>query len=167
MATTSSFDISTGVDIQEVDNAVNQAAKEIASRYDFKGSHCTLTLDRDAATIALHADDEFRMDALLDVVRARLIKRGVPIRNLTVGEPVAAALGSVRRQLTLTQGIPQDTAKQIQRAIKTAGFKKVQAAIQGDELRVSSPSRDELQAVIAFLRQGDFGVELQFGNFRG
>jgi uncharacterized protein YajQ (UPF0234 family) len=167
MATTSSFDVSTGVDIQEVDNAVNQATKEIASRYDFKGTQCTVTLDRDKATIALHASDEFRMDALVDVVQTRLIKRGVPVKNLTVGDPVAATLGSVRRTLTLTQGIPTETAKKIQRAIKDGGFKKVQASIQGDELRVSSPSKDELQAVIAFLRAGDFGVELQFGNFRG
>ncbi|HPF62945.1 MAG: YajQ family cyclic di-GMP-binding protein [Gemmatimonadetes bacterium] len=167
MATTSSFDVSTGVDLQEVDNAVNQAIKEIASRYDFKGTHCTITLDRDAATIALHADDDFRMDALLDVVRGKLIKRGVPVKNLTIGDPVQATGSSVRRTLTLAQGIPQETAKKIQRAIKDGGFKKVQASIQGDELRVSSPSRDELQAVIAFLKAQDFDVELQFGNYRG
>ncbi|MEZ4379404.1 MAG: YajQ family cyclic di-GMP-binding protein [Gemmatimonadales bacterium] len=167
MATTSSFDVSTGVDLQEVDNAVNQAIKEIASRYDFKGTHCTITLDRDAATIALHADDDFRMDALLDVVRGKLIKRGVPVKNLTIGDPVQATGSSVRRTLTLAQGIPQETAKKIQRAIKDGGFKKVQASIQGDELRVSSPSRDELQAVIAFLKGQDFDVELQFGNYRG
>lgn len=167
MATTSSFDVSTGVDLQEVDNAVNQAIKEIASRYDFKGTHCTITLDRDAATIALHADDDFRMDALLDVVRGKLIKRGVPVKNLTIGDPVQATGSSVRCTLTLAQGIPQETAKKIQRAIKDGGFKKVQASIQGDELRVSSPSRDELQAVIAFLKAQDFDVELQFGNYRG
>ena len=88
MASNSSFDISTGADLQEVDNAVNQAVKEIAQRYDFKGSHCTIELDRDKATIALAADDEFKMEALLDVVRTRLIKRGVPTRNLTVGDLV-------------------------------------------------------------------------------
>ena len=167
MATTSSFDVSTGVDLQEVDNAVNQAIKEIASRYDFKGTHCTITFFRDAATIALYADDDFRMDALLDVVRGKLIKRGVPVKNLTIGDPVQATGSSVRRTLTLAQGIPQETAKKIQRAIKDGGFKKVQASIQGDELRVSSPSRDELQAVIAFLKAQDFDVELQFGNYRG
>jgi uncharacterized protein YajQ (UPF0234 family) len=167
MATNQSFDVSTGVDIQEVDNAVNQARKEIAQRYDFKGTQCTIELDRDKATIALAADDEFRMEALLDVVRNRLIKRGVPVKNLTIGDIVHGAGSSVRRTVTLAQGIPTDTAKKIQRAIKDAGFKKVQASIQGDELRVTSPSRDELQAVIAFLRAGDFDVELQFGNFRG
>jgi uncharacterized protein YajQ (UPF0234 family) len=166
MAANPSFDISTGVDLQEVDNAVNQAQKELASRYDFKGTHCTIEFDREKATIALHADDDFRMDALLDVVRGRLIKRGIPTKNLKVGDPVAATGSSVRRTLSLTQGIPQETAKKIQRAIKDAGFKKVQAAIQGDELRVTSPSKDELQQVIAFLRGGDYDVELQFGNFR-
>jgi uncharacterized protein YajQ (UPF0234 family) len=167
MATTSSFDISTGVDLQEVDNAVNQALKEIATRYDFKGTHCSVELDRDKATIALHADDAYRMEALLDVVRGRLIKRGVPTKNLKIGDPVAATGSSVRRTLTLATGIPQETAKKIQRAIKDGGFKKVQASIQGDELRVTSPSRDALQEVIAFLKAQDFDVELQFGNYRG
>jgi uncharacterized protein YajQ (UPF0234 family) len=167
MASSASFDISTGADLQEVDNAVNQAIKEIAGRYDFKGTHCTVEFDRDKATIALHADDEFRMEALLDVVRGRLIKRGVPVKNLDVGEPVTGSAGSVRRVLTLTQGIPTDTAKEIQRAIKDGGFKKVQASIQGDELRVTSPSRDELQNVIAYLRGQSFDVELKFGNYRG
>ncbi|MDX2206943.1 MAG: YajQ family cyclic di-GMP-binding protein [Gemmatimonadales bacterium] len=167
MAANPTFDISTGVDLQEVDNAVNQAVKEIAQRYDFKGSHCTIELDRDKATIALAADDEFKMEALLDVVRTRLIKRGVPTRNLTVGDLVQATGMSVRRTLSLTQGIPVESAKKIQRAIKEAGFKKVQASIQGDEVRVSAPSRDDLQAVIAFLKSGDYDVELQFGNYRG
>jgi len=167
MASSSSFDISTGVDLQEVDNAVNQAIKELATRYDFKGTNCTIEFDRDKAAIALHADDDFRMDALIEIVRGRLIKRGVPIKNLQVGDPVPATGSSVRRTLSLTQGIPQETAKKIQRAIKDGGFKKVQASIQGDELRVTSPSKDELQAVIAYLRGQDFGVELQFGNYRG
>lgn len=167
MATNPSFDISTGVDLQEVDNAVNQAEKEIATRYDFRGTLATIEFDREKGTIALHADSDFRMDALVEVVRGRLIKRGVPVKNLKVGDPVPATGASVRRTLTLTQGIPPETAKKIQRAIKDQGFKKVQAAIQGDELRVTSPSRDELQAVIAFLRAGDYDVELQFGNYRG
>lgn len=162
-----SFDISTGADLQEVDNAVNQALKEIGTRYDFKGTQCTITFDRDKAAISLHADDDFRMEALLDVVRTRLIKRGVPIRNLVVGDPIPSSGGSVRRELTLTQGIPADTAKKIQKAIRDGGFRKVQASIQGEELRVTSPSRDELQRVIAFLRGEDFGVELTFGNYRG
>ncbi len=167
MAANPTFDISTGVDLQEVDNAINQAVKEIAQRYDFKGTHCTIELDRDKATIALSADDEFKMEALLEVVRGKLIKRGVPIRNLTVGDLVHGTGMSVRRTLSLAQGIPQESAKKIQRAIKDGGFKKVQASIQGEEVRVSAPSRDDLQAVIAFLRAGDYDVELQFGNYRG
>ena len=167
MASNSSFDISTGADLQEVDNAVNQAIKEIVGRYDFKGTHCTIEFDREKATISLHADDEFRMEALLDVVQGRLIKRGAPVKNLKVGDPIVSAASSVRRVLTLTQGIPTETAKKIQRSIKDGGFKKVQASIQGDELRVTSPSKDELQSVIAYLRGQDFDVELKFGNYRG
>lgn len=167
MATQCSFDVSTGVDLQEVDNAVNQAGKEIASRYDFKGTHCTIDFDRDKATIALHADDAYRMEALLEVVRGRLIKRGVPVRNLRIGDPVPATGSSVRQTIGLAQGIEQATAKEIQRAVRDAGFKKVQVAIQGDELRVTSPSRDALQEVMAFLRGQAFDVELQFGNYRG
>ncbi len=167
MAANPSFDISTGVDLQEVDNAVNQALKELAQRYDFKGTNCSITFQRDKASIALHADDDFRMDALLEMVRGRLIKRGVPVRNLREEARESASLGSVRMELGLAQGIPTETAKRIQRAIKDGGFRKVQASIQGDEIRVTSPSRDELQAVIALLRAGDFDVDLQFGNFRG
>ncbi len=167
MAATASFDVSTGADLQEVDNAVNQAVKEIAQRYDFKGSQCTIEFDRAKAEIRLAADDEFRMEALLDVLQARLIRRGVPVKNLNVGELVPATGQSVRRTVGLTQGIPGDVAKKIVKAVKDGGFKKVQASIQGDEVRVSGPSRDELQRVIAHLRGQDFGVELRFGNYRG
>ncbi len=167
MAANSSFDISTGADLQEVDNAVNQAVKEIAQRYDFKGTHCTIEFDRDKAEIRLAADDEFRMDALVDVVQSKLIKRGVPVKNLKIGDVEHGTGQSVRRTAALTQGIPQDTAKKIQRTIKDGGFKKVQASIQADELRVTSPSRDELQAVMTLLRSEDFGIELKFGNYRG
>jgi uncharacterized protein YajQ (UPF0234 family) len=167
MASNPSFDISTGADLQEVDNAVNQALKEIAQRYDFKGSHVTIEFDRPKAEIRLAADDEFRMESALDVLQGRMIKRGVPVKNLDLGENVVATGQSVRRTVKLTQGIPQDAAKKIIRAIKDGGFKKAQATIQGDEVRVTSPSRDELQAIIAALRAQDFGIELKFGNFRG
>jgi uncharacterized protein YajQ (UPF0234 family) len=167
MATTSSFDVSTGADLQEVDNAVNQALKEIAQRYDFKGTHCTIEFDRPKAEIRLAADDEFRMEALVDVLRTRMIKRGVPVKNLDIGEVVPATGQSVRRTVKLTQGIAQDVGKKIIKAVKDGGFKKAQATIQGDEIRVSSPSRDELQGIIAFLRGQDFGIELKFGNYRG
>jgi uncharacterized protein YajQ (UPF0234 family) len=167
MASTSSFDISTGADLQEVDNAVNQAVKEIAQRYDFKGTHCTIELDRGEAVIRRAADDDYRMNAVIDVLQGKLIKRGVPLKNVDFGEPEPASGQSVRRTARLTQGIAQDIAKKIQQAIKQGGFKKVQSTIQGDELRVTSPSRDELQAVMAALRAQDFGIELTFGNYRG
>ena len=165
MASNASFDISTGADLQEVDNAVNQALKEIAQRYDFKGTHCSIEFDRAKAEIRLAADDRFRMDALVDVLRGRLVKRGVPVKNLKFGDPVEASGSSVRVTVSLTQGIPADTAKKIVKAIKD-GFRKATASIQGDEVRVSSPSKDELQAVIALLRGQDFGIELKFGNYR-
>ena len=167
MAAVSSFDVTSTVDLQEVDNAVNQARKEIAQRYDFKGTHCTIEFDRPKAEIRLAADDEFRMEALVDVLQSRMIKRGVPIKNLKVGDIVVGTGQSVRRTVSLTQGIPQDIAKKIVKAVKDGGFKKTQASIQGDEVRVTSPSRDELQAVIAALKAQDFGIELNFGNYRG
>ena len=166
MANNPSFDISTGADLQEVDNAVNQAHKEIAQRYDFKGTSCTIEFDRGKAEIRLAADDEFRMDQLLDVLRTKMVKRGVPVKNLAIGENIPAAGTSVRRVVGLTQGIEQDVARMIVKAIKDQGFKKVQAQIQGEEIRVTAPSRDELRSVIAFLRGQDFEIELKFGNYR-
>jgi cyclic-di-GMP-binding protein len=166
MASNPSFDISTGADLQEVDNAVNQALKEIAQRYDFKGTSCTIEFDRGKAEIRLAADDEFRMDQLLDVLRTRMVKRAVPVKNLAIGENVPAAGTSVRRVVGLTQGIAPDVAKKIVKAIRDQGFKKVQAQIQGEEIRVSAPSKDELQAVMAFLRGENFDIELKFGNYR-
>lgn len=167
MASTASFDVSTGADLQEVDNAVNQALKEIGQRYDFKGMHCTIDFDRTKHEIRLAADDEYRMTALLDVLQGKMIKRGVPVKNLEVGELEPAGGQTVRRTVSLTQAIPADTARRIVKAIKDQGFKKVQPSIQGDEVRVSSASKDDLQAVIAFLRVQDFGIELKFGNYRG
>lgn len=168
MASNSSFDISTGADLQEVDNAVNQALKEIQQRYDFKGTHCTIEFDRDKAEIRLAADDDFRMKSLLDVLQGRLIKRGVPVKNVATSDFEAATGTSVRCTVTLTQGIAGDVAKRISKAIKdNKALRKVSASIQGDEIRVTSPSKDELQAVMAYLRGEDFGIELKFGNYRG
>ncbi len=167
MASLSSFDVSTGADLQEVDNAVNQATKEVAQRYDFKGSKCSIAFDRATATLTLVADDDFRMKALFDVLQGKLIKRGVPVKNLELGDVIPAAGDTVRREIKLTQGISQDKSKAIVKAIKDKKFKKAQASIQGEEVRVQSPSKDELQEVIAFLRAQDFGIELKFGNYRG
>jgi cyclic-di-GMP-binding protein len=162
----SSFDVTTGVDLQEVDNAVNQAQKEIAQRYDFKGSKASLTFNRAANTLVLVADDDFRMRALFDVLQQKLIKRGVSVKNLTVGEVKPAGGDTVRREIVLKTALDSETAKKVAAAIKDAKMKKVQASIQGDQVRVMSSSKDELQEVIALLRARDFGVELKFGNYR-
>jgi hypothetical protein len=167
MASQSSFDVSTGADLQEVDNAVNQAMKEVAQRYDFKGSKCAVAFDRALVTLTLTADDDFKMKALFDVLQGKLIKRGVPVKNLELGTVTPAAGDTVRREIKLTQGIGQEKAKAIVRAIKDRKFKKAQASIQGEEIRIQSPSKDELQEVMAFLRSQDFGIELKFGNYRG
>lgn len=167
MATTNSFDVTTGADLQEVDNAVNQATKEIQQRYDFKGSKCSIEFDRAQSALLLDADDDYKLKALYDVLQSKFVKRGVPLKNMKPGDVEPASGGRVRQTVTLTQGIPTDTARQIVKDVKAhGGFKKVQVAIQGDQLRVSSPSRDELQSVIAFLKGQDYGIELSFGNYR-
>jgi uncharacterized protein YajQ (UPF0234 family) len=166
MAQNSSFDVTTGVDLQEVDNAVNQAQKEIAQRYDFKGSKAAIEFKRAENLLELVADDDFRMRALFDVVQTKLIKRNVPVKNLDVGDIKQAGGDTVRREIKLKTALDGDTAKKVAAAIKDAKLKKVQAAIQGDQVRVSSPSRDDLQEAIALLRGKDFGVELKFGNYR-
>jgi len=166
MAQQSSFDVTTGVDLQEVDNAVNQAQKEIAQRYDFKGSIATIEFSRAEGTLNLTAESEFRMQALVDVLQSRLIKRGVPVKNLDIGDMKPAGGDKVTQQVRLKMALDGDTAKKVAAAIKEAKLKKVQAAIQGDQVRITSPSRDELQAAMALLRAQDFGVELKFGNYR-
>ena len=166
MATVCSFDITSTVDLQEVDNALNQARKEVAQRYDFKGATAEIDYDKAKGTLTLLADDEYKMEALLDILKSKLIKRGVPIRNLDYGKIETASLSKARQVITLQQGISTEKGKEIVKAIKNGGFKKVQAQIQDDQVRVQSPSIDELQAVIAMLKQEDFGVELSFGNFR-
>jgi len=167
MPKNSTFDISSSVDLQEVDNAVNQAKKEIAQRYDFKGSRAAVDLNRAENTLTLVADDDFKMNALWEIVQTRLIRRGVPVKNLTPGEIERAANDTVRRTVTLQQGIPTEAAKDIVKFLKDRKLKKITAAIQADQVRVSSPSKDELQEAMRLLREQDFGVALQFGNYRG
>ncbi len=166
MAKKSSFDVSTGVDLQEVDNAVNQARKEIATRYDFKGTDCTVEFDRGGGAIRLEADDEYRLTAVLQVVREKLTRRSVPVKNLDQGGVEIGSLGRARQTVGLKQGIDQETAKKMVKVVKNHGFKKVQVQIQGEELRVTSPSKDELQQVMELLKGEDWGIELQFGNYR-
>ena len=166
MPQASSFDVTTGVDLQEVDNAINQAQKEVAQRYDFKGSKATIEFKRAEELIALAADSEFQMNALFDIVQSKLIKRGVPVKNLDVGEIKQAGGDIVRREVKLKTALDSDTAKKVAAAIKEAKLKKVQASIQGDQVRVTSPSKDDLQEAMSLLRKGDYGVELKFGNYR-
>jgi uncharacterized protein YajQ (UPF0234 family) len=166
VAAASSFDVTTGVDLQEVDNAVNQAQKEIAQRYDFKGTKVSLEFARATNMLVLVADDDFRMRALFDVLQQKLIKRGVSVKNLTIGDIKPAGGDTVRREITLKTALDGETAKKVAAAIKDAKMKKVQAAIQGEQVRVTSPSRDDLQQVMTLLRAQDFGVELKFGNYR-
>src|SRR3954466_16005276 len=152
MASTSSFDVTTGVDMQEVDNAVNQAQKEIAQRYDFKGANVSIDFKRAEDQIDLVADSDFRMKALFEVIQAKLIKRGVPVKNLDVGEAKPAGGDTVRKEIKLKTALDADTPKKAAAAIKDAKLKKVQAAIQGDQVRISSPSRDDLQGAIQLLK---------------
>ena len=167
MATPASFDITSTVDLQEVDNAVNQARKEIAQRYDFKGSRAAIDLNRTENTITLTADDDYKMTALWEILQGRMVRRGVPTKNLTPGDIERAANDTVRRVVALQQGIPTEAAKEIVKFLKERKLKKVQAAIQADQVRVSSPSKDDLQEAMRQLREHDFGVALQFGNYRG
>src|SRR4029078_9773382 len=166
MVSQSSFDVTTSVDLQEVDNAVNQAQKEIAQRYDFKGTVATIDFSRAQGTIDLTAESEYRMDALFDVLQSKLIKRSVPVKNLDIGDMKPAGGDKVTRQIKLKMALDGDTAKKVSAAINDAKLKKVQAAIQGEQVRVSSPSKDDLEEAISLLRGKDFGVELKFGNYR-
>jgi uncharacterized protein YajQ (UPF0234 family) len=166
MAATYSFDVTSNIDMPEVDNAVNQARKEIAQRFDFKGSSAAIELDQKANTLTLTAEDNFKLESVWDVLQTRLIKRNVAVKNLKRGDIESAAGSTVKQVITLQQGIPGDAAKDIVKHLKDVKLKKVQASIQGDQVRVSSPSKDELQDAMQALRAKDFGVALQFGNYR-
>ena len=161
-----SFDITSTVDLQEVDNAVNQSKKELAQRYDFKGSKSSIDFKRGENLIELIADDEFKMEAVWDVLMTRMVRRAVPVKNLKPSDVEPMAGGLVKRTVTLQQGIPIDAARAIVKYLKDQKLKKVQAAIQADQVRVSSPSKDELQGAIRLLKSHDFGIDLQFGNYR-
>jgi len=166
MPAQSSFDITSTVDLNEVDNAVNQAKKELAQRYDFKGSKSSIELKKAENTVELIADDNFKMEAVWDILQTRMVRRGVPIKNLDPSEVLPMAGGLVKRTVTLKQGISTEAAKDIIQFLKNHKLKKVQASIQADQVRVSSASKDELQTAIQLLKTGDFGIELQFGNYR-
>ena len=163
MASDSSFDIVSKVDMQEVTNAVNQAQKEIEQRFDLKGTGSEINLEKE--TIALKAPDEMKLKNILDIVENKLIKRNVPIKNLDHGKIESGLGGSVKQVITLKQGIDKDQAKKIINLIKETKL-KVQAQIQEDQVRVSGKNRDDLQAVIAKLKGADLDLDLQFINYR-
>ena len=167
MATQCSFDITSNVDLQEVDNALNQARKEVAQPYDFKGAKASIEFDSKDSKLVLIADDEFKLNALWEIVQTRLVRRNVPTQNLTRGTVIPAANTTVRQEITLQQGIPSEAAKEVVKFLKDSKLRKVQASIQGDQLRLTSPSKDDLQEAMRQLREQDFGVALQFGNYRG
>jgi uncharacterized protein YajQ (UPF0234 family) len=166
MAATSSFDITSTIDFQEVDNALNQARKEVGQRYDFKGAKADIDLNAVEKKLTLVADDEFKMNALWEIVQTRLVRRGVPVKNFKVGNSQPAAGATVKRVIDIQQGIPIEAARNIVKFLKDQKLKKVQAAIQADQVRVTSTSKDDLQEAMRHLREQDFGVALQFGNYR-
>ena len=166
MPKTESFDISTGADLQEVDNAVNQARKEITNRFDFKNVLAEIEYDRTKPKLTIHTTDEFKLDAIWTVLTQRLHARHVPLKNLKPGNVEKAAGSTVRQEIPITQSIDSDTARKIVKFLKDSKYKKIQTQIQGDEVRVSAPSRDELQNVIRDLKAEDWGMELKFGNYR-
>jgi hypothetical protein len=166
MATTCSFDITSTLDLQEVDNAINQARKEVAQRYDFKGANAEIDFNRTEKTLTLTADDKMKIEALWEIIQTRLVRRNVPVKNFTPGEIEPASAGTVKRTVSLQQGIPIEAAREIVKFLKDAKLKKVQAAIQADQVRVSAPARDDLQEAIRLLREHDFDIALQFGNYR-
>jgi uncharacterized protein YajQ (UPF0234 family) len=163
MASECSFDIASKVDLQEVDNAIHQTIREIAQRFDFKGSPATVT--RDEHTLVLSAEDDFKLKQMLDILEAKLVKRQVPLKALVRGKVEPAAAGRVRQQIEIQQGIPTEKAREIVKLIKGTK-RKVQAQIQEDQVRVFGRDRDELQAVIQFLREQDLGIHMQFINYR-
>lgn len=163
MAAENSFDVVSKIEMTEVTNAVTQATREISQRFDFKGSKSSITQETDALVVL--SDDEYKLKSVIDILQGKLVKRGVPIKNLTYGKVEPAQGGTVRQRVALQQGIPTDKAKEIVKSIKDAKM-KVQASIQADQVRVSGKSRDDLQAVIALLKGKDFGIELQFTNYR-
>jgi len=163
MAAENSFDVVSDVDLMEVSNAVQQSMKEIRQRFDFKGSVSEITLEKEL--LSLHSDDESRLKAVIDILQGKLVKRGVSLKALEYGKIEPSAKGTVRQPVTIRKGIPSEKAKEIVKFIKGMGV-RVQASIQEDQVRVAGKNRDDLQQVIQALRGHDFGLDLQFTNYR-
>ena len=165
MAQEFSFDVVSKVDLQEVSNAVQQASKEIATRFDFRGSSSKVEWNEKELALTLTSDDAHKLKSVVDILETRLVKRSIAVKSLDYGKIEDAAGGNVRQVAKIQQGIVSEKAREIVKAIKDRKI-KVQAAIQGDQVRVSGRNKDDLQAAMALLRAGDFGVPLQFTNYR-
>ncbi|ASS65650.1 MULTISPECIES: YajQ family cyclic di-GMP-binding protein [unclassified Paenibacillus] len=163
MSSENSFDIVSKVDLQELNNAIVQAEKEIENRFDFKGSKSSIKLEKEE--LVVQSDDEYKLKSVIDILQTKMIKRNVPIKNMDFGKIEAASLGTVRQRIKLKQGIGQDDAKKINILIRDSKL-KVKSQIQGDQLRVTGKSRDDLQAVMALLRGANLELDLQYTNFR-
>ena len=164
MAADNSFDIASKIDIQELKNAMEQALKEIRARFDLKDSHSDIKLEGEE-TLQLASADEYKLKAVTEILQQKLTKRGISLKALTYGKLEPAANNSVRQKISLQQGIPIEKAKEISRTIKDSKL-KVQASIQGDTVRISGKDRDALQEAIALLKKQDFGIDMQFTNYR-
>ena len=160
-----SFDVVSKIELPEVSNAIQQAMKEIITRYDLKDSHTTIELNEKDNKVLLHTKDEFKLKAVVDILELKLVKRKVPLKGLTYGEVIQAAGSTVRQEISLQQGIPIEKAREIVKKVKDSKL-KVQSSIQGDFVRVSGRDRDVLQSVIKLLRESDFGIDMQFTNYR-
>ena len=165
MASEYSFDVVSKVDGNLVDEAISIAMKEIVNRYDFRGSNSEIKFDKKTNIIPMVSSDEYKIKALFDVLLTKMAKRNLPLKNFKAQKIESSLGGNVKQQVTVQQGIPQDKAKEMIKAVKEKKY-KVNIAIQGDALRVASKSKDELQAVMSFLRGGDYGIAVQFDNFR-
>jgi uncharacterized protein YajQ (UPF0234 family) len=159
------FDVVSKIEMPEVVNAVQQATKEIQQRYDLKDSHSTIELNEKENKILLHSKDEFKLKAVVEILQSKLVKRNVPLKGLTFGQVIPSAGSTVRQEITLQQGISTEKARDIVKKVKDSKL-KVQASIQGDFVRVSGKDRDTLQQVIKLLRDSDFGIDMQFVNYR-
>ena len=166
MAKDFSFDIVSKVDMQEVLNAVDQSKREINNRYDFRETNTEIELDKGERRINIATSDDYKARAALDVLKNKMVKREVPLKALDASEPEEAGLNRMRVNITIQEGIAQDKSKEIVKYIKELKFKKVQASIQKDAVRVSGPKKDDLQEVMGKLKEKDFGIDMQFANFR-
>lgn len=163
MSSENSFDVVSKVDMQELTNAIDQTEREIANRFDFKGSKSSLKVEKDVLIVS--SEDEYKLNAVIDILQSKMMKRGLPIKNLDYGKVEPASLGSVRQRITLKQGIDQENAKKMNILIRDSKL-KVKSQIQGDQLRVTGKNKDDLQAVMQLLRKGDISLDLQFTNFK-